>query len=101
MNIYYGLLLANCLISNWEVSALPFLFGSPTSNSGNYQQRQQIIEWQPPVDEWNITSIPRSIIPFLKARNNSGYYLNPSTEETDRDDEILRRLQEVKVNYLY
>lgn len=96
MNIYYGLILIHCFIAQLKVSALPFLFG-PTSNNGNYQQRRQIVEWQPPLDEWNITSVPRSIIPFLKARNNSGYYLYPKAEETDRDDEILRRLQEIKV----
>lgn len=97
MKIYYGVLFIYCLIAQSRVSAFPFLFSS-SSNSGNYQQRQQIIEWQPPIDEWNITSVPRSIIPFLKARNNTGYYLHPKIEQTDRDEEILRRLNEIKVN---
>lgn len=76
-----------------HAEAFPFLFRS--DNAG----RRQLVEWQQPIDEWNITSVPRSIIPFLKARNSSNYYLHPKTDENNSsDDEVLQRLREMKVN---
>lgn len=91
MRIHYGLVFVYGIILQSGVSAFPFLLSS--TNNGN---RRQVIEWQTPIDDWNITSVPRSITPFLKAKNNTGSYVHPKT--SDHDELMLQRLQEIKVS---
>lgn len=89
--IFNIIVVVYCLIVR-HAEAFPFLFSS------HNVERRQVIEWQQPIDEWNISSVPRSIIPFLKARNNTNFYLYPKTNETSRrDEEMLQRLREIKV----
>jgi hypothetical protein len=62
------------------------------------------IEWEPPEDNWNITSVPRSVEPHVILKNHQ-HNLPPATNfkviETDEDEQILRRLQEFKVNCFF
>lgn len=85
--IVYSLLL---LLIN--VNGLPFLFGTQID-------RRHAIEYQMPDDNWNITSIPRSIIPHLLARNDtSTSHLVPPRKSNDQiEDELLKRLRDIKV----
>lgn len=70
--------------------ALPFLFGG----SG---YRRSVIEYQTPADDWNITSVPRSITPHLPARNASHYIMPPRKSSAEIDEETLERLRDIKV----
>ena len=76
-----------------NVSPLPFIFGS-TAHNGN---RRQIVEWQQPSDEWNITTLPRSITPHLNAKNYSASLHVIPTAEVDVDEDTLAHLREIKV----
>lgn len=70
----------------------PFIFTS----SGN--NRRQYTKWTSPVDEWNITSLPRSIIPHLKPRNGT-HQLPMVRPDASDEDALLERLKELQVNW--
>lgn len=94
MKINYELLFVCCLIIQSRVSGLPFLLSS--TNNAN---RRQVIEWQTPNDDWNITNVPRSITPFLKAKNSTGSYVQPKIPS--HEELLLQRLQEIKVKSVW
>ncbi|XP_037036162.1 sphingomyelin phosphodiesterase isoform X3 [Bradysia coprophila] len=69
----------------------PFIFTSTGNN------RRQYTKWTSPVDEWNITSLPRSIVPHLKPRN--GTHQLPMVRPDAGDEGAgLERLKELKEN---
>lgn len=89
--IVYKLLLSLLLLTN--VNGLPFLFGT------SYGNRDHMIEYQTPDDSWNITSVPRSITPHLLMVNTTQTHIIPPRKtEEQLEDEILKRLHEIKVS---
>lgn len=88
--IVYKLLLSLLLLSN--VNGLPFLFGTTHGN------RDHMVEYQTPDDNWNITSLPRSITPHINHINSTqNHVIPPRKSEQQLEDEILHRLHEIKV----
>lgn len=69
--------------------AVPFNLFS--SNTG----QRQFTKWTSPKDDWNIASLPRSIVPHLKPRN--GTHVVPEGRPVDEDEEFLQRLKALKV----
>lgn len=88
--IVYKLLLSLLLSTN--VNGLPILFGTSFGN------RDHMVVYQSPDDSWNITSIPRSITPHLININSTQNHVIPRRKtEEELEDEILKRLHEIKV----
>lgn len=71
----------------------PFIFTSSGNNN-----RRQYTKWTSPVDEWNITSLPRSIVPHLKPRNGT-HQLPMVRPDPNDEDALLERLKELKVQF--
>ncbi|XP_031627934.1 sphingomyelin phosphodiesterase isoform X2 [Contarinia nasturtii] len=87
--IVYKLLLSLLLLTN--VNGLPFLFGTTHGN------RDHMVEYQTPDDNWNITSVPRSITPHINHINfTQNHVIPPRKSEQQLEDEILHRLHEIK-----
>lgn len=77
-------------------SASPFLF----SSSGKRKTRSQI-EWIQPVDDWNITAVPRSVYPHLENKNqkhNVPGAAIPRLRTIDGDEKMMQRFLEIKVS---
>lgn len=88
--IVYKLLLLLLLLTN--VNGLPFLFGT------SYGSRDHMVDYQTPDDSWNITSVPRSITPHLMSINaTQNHAIPPRKTEQQLEDEILKRLHDIKV----
>lgn len=88
--IIYKLLLLHLFLTN--VNGLPFLYGT------SYGSRDHMVEYQTPDDNWNISSVPRSTIPHILTLNSTqSHDLPPRKTEQQLEDEILRRLHEIKV----
>lgn len=81
-------------------SGIPYLYNT---HSISRRSTSSSIDWTQPYDDWNITSLPRSILPHLIVRDH--HHILPPTAnvvlgESD-DDKLLRRLWEIKVKYYY
>lgn len=76
-------------------SALPFSLFSSQSGA-----QRQFTKWTSPKDDWNILTIPRSIVPHLKPRNGT-HAVPEGRPIDDEDEEILQRLKAMKVCYDY
>lgn len=63
--------------------------------SQNNGQRQ-VTKWASPKDEWNIASVPRSIVPHLQPRN--GTHAVPDRPAVDDDEAFLERMRALKHN---
>ena len=77
---------------------LPFL----VSHSSNQDRREKSqIAWIQPVDDWNITTAPRSIYPHLENKNHKHVVPLPHTGThlytIDSDEKLLARLLEIRV----
>lgn len=58
-------------------------------------------EWKQPQDDWNITSIPRSVLPHLVNKNQTHTLPAPANLQyrtIDSDERLLMRFHEIKVN---
>lgn len=89
--IVYKLLLSLLILTN--VNGLPFLLGTP------FGSRDHMVDYQTPDDSWNITSVPRSIIPHLIISNaTQNHVVPPRKTEEEIEDELIKRLHEIKVN---
>lgn len=74
-----------------------FRAGSPLSLFSNRNsESRQFTRWESPKDDWNISSLPRSIVPHLKPRNGTHNVPMGRPEFDGKDDTILERLQEMK-----
>lgn len=88
--IVYKLLLSLLLLTQ-HVNGLPFLFGT------SYGSRDHMVDYQTPDDSWNITSVPRSIIPHLAAAKDQSHSIPPRKTDEQIEDELLKRLRDIKV----
>lgn len=73
--------------------------GSPFmlfANNGNGQRA--ITKWSSPKDEWNIASVPRSIVPHLRPRNGSHTVPDRPAPVEDDDEAFLERMRALKAN---
>lgn len=85
--IVYTLLL---LLIN--ANGLPYLFGT-------HDNRRHLVEYQMPDDNWNITSVPRSITPHLALRDDSIFHSVPPIKTNEQiEDELMKRLTDIKVS---
>ncbi|CAO1430795.1 unnamed protein product, partial [Diamesa tonsa] len=78
------------------IPASPFLF----SSSGKRKSRSQI-EWIQPVDDWNITAVPRSVYPHLENKNQKHNVPGasiPRLRTIDGDEKMMQRFLEIKNN---
>lgn len=71
-----------------SINGLPFLFN---------QNGRSAVEWETPRDNWNITSIPRSVTPHLQVKNFT-HLVPPSMKYIDHEAKLLNRLHEIKQN---
>lgn len=55
------------------------------------------LPWTMPIDNWNISSLPRSIIPHLTPKNHT-HDVPQGHIDLLQDQEILNRLKALKVN---
>lgn len=78
----------NIIFSTFPFKGYPFL---TFSQSG---EQRQFTKWTTPVDDWNITSVPRSIIPHFQPRNLTH---NVPLGRTEQDEELLVKLNALKV----
>lgn len=62
------------------------------------QQQRQFTKWETPRDDWNISSVPRSIVPHLKPRNGTVPQVPPPRPINQSDEELLAQLKELKVS---
>lgn len=91
--IVYKLLLSLFLLLRFtNVNGLPFLFGT------THDTRNHMIDYRTPDDSWNITSVPRSITPHI--REIKTHSIPPRKTDEQIDDEILRRLRDIKVLHI-
>lgn len=77
--------------------ASPFL---PASTAKRRRQRSQV-EWKQPEDNWNITTLPRSILPHLENKNYTHSLPAPGNIQykvIDSDERMLERFHEIKVS---
>lgn len=80
--------------------ALPFVFSRSNTRSARTQ-----IEWQQPEDNFNISSLPRSIFPHLENKNYKHIVPQPASpqfrtidSDSENDEKILAKLLEIKVS---
>jgi hypothetical protein len=65
------------------------------------RRRQRQTEWKQPEDNWNITTLPRSILPHLENKNFTHSLPAPGNIQyrtIDSDERLLERFHEIKVN---
>lgn len=88
------------------LTALPFLYKvhdrhrRSTGSGGDYS-------WEMSYDDWNITTVPRSVHPHLIVKDHQ-HVLPPRAttnhliggHDSNEDDRLLRRLYEIKVNII-
>lgn len=85
------------LISN-DFIASPI--SSPPSSTAYRRRVRSQVEWKQPIDDWNITNIPRSILPHLVNKNLTHTLPAPANlqyKTIDSDERILQRFHEIRV----
>jgi hypothetical protein len=76
---------------------------TPVISSGSNSQRRRTrttVAWKQPEDNWNITDIPRSILPHLPSKSTIHTLPAPASvvyKTLDNDEKVLERLHEIKV----
>lgn len=73
-----------------NVNGLPFLFGTPSI--GSHMVRYQTLE-----DNWNISSVPRSIEPHLATTKQVSHQVPPRKSNEQIEEELLTGLRNIKV----
>ena len=85
---------------NHNLIASPFERELSSSSRSRRNQNHQL-EWKQPEDNWNITTIPRSILPHLENKNFTHSLPAPGNiqyKTIDNDEKLLERFHEIKVN---
>lgn len=80
-----------------------FLQASPlqTASSEHRRRQRSNAPWKQPEDNWNITSIPRSILPHLENKNFTHSLPAPGNIQLrviDADERMLERFHEIKAS---
>lgn len=73
-----------------NVIGLPFFLGPPSI--GSHMVRYQALE-----DNWNISSVPRSVEPHLAASKQDQHQVPPRKSNTQIEEELLTGLRNIKV----
>lgn len=74
---------------------------SISSLSSSRRRIRSNSEWKQPTDDWNITSIPRSVLPHLVNKNQSHTLPAPANLQyrtIDSDEKVMQRFHEIKVD---
>lgn len=90
-----------CNPSQWVIRvtlpASPFLENAPRKRRS---QRSQVT-WKQPEDNWNITTVPRSVLPHLMNRNFTHLLPAPGNIQyrvINADERMMERFHEIKVS---
>lgn len=80
-----------CFVLLSTVNSLPFIFGNRNGN-------RRVIQYQIPPDTWNITSVPRSIMPHLVVKyNETDNYIMSGRRSAGIKNDTIKYLKEMKV----
>lgn len=74
------------------VNSLPFLFGNQNGN-------RPVVPYQSPPDDWNISSVPRSIMPHLMVKYNEtvNRIISGRRSDAEINNDTLKYLRAMKV----
>lgn len=74
------------------VNSLPFLFGNQNAN-------RPVVPYQSPPDDWNISSVPRSITPHLMVKYNEtvNRIISGRRSDAEINNDTLKYLRAMKV----